>query len=254
MSVGESPKLDDDPVGGAWRSAQGLLWVSRPTVEPGWWSTVHAQFAASGLWPLLLRGLYAEPPLRPWETDELNPRLIRTRPGDHDPAALLREWFEGQVPEEEDEFDFATFPAEWPGLTPAPAGGVDPEQRAAEVAELLAGSERMTGARLGLVRCERSADIPALIGWTGPVNHENDTAKFCTVLRSWEERFGVRLLSLGFDKMILSVAAPPADLPAAQLLAAEHLAFCSDTVGGITEVREYATELVGQTEWEFWWD
>ncbi|GAA4589426.1 hypothetical protein BJY16_008891 [Actinoplanes octamycinicus] len=268
MVMGERPELENDPVGGDWRPVQGLLWASRSSVEPGWWSTVHRQFARTGWWPLFLKGLYDDPPLRPWETDELNPRLIRSRPGDHDPAVLLREWFDAQVPDEdEDDPDFASVLREWPGLAPATlgrapagahaaggAGGIDPEAHAAEVAELLVDAGQVSRARLGVVRCERSADIPALIGWTGPVNHENDTAKICAVLRSWETRFGVRLLSLGFDTMILSVAAPPADLAAARLLSAEHLAFCADSVGGITELEEYAAELVGSTQWDFWWD
>jgi hypothetical protein len=259
MVNAESPALVDDPAGGAWRSAQGLLWVSRSAVESGWWSTVHAQFERSGWWPLFLAGLSAERPMRPWETDELNLRLIKTRPGDHDPAVLLRDWFDGQIPEEGEEEEMfeviAPFLDGWPGLAPPGVPGGSPEEQAAEVAELLVDFDRVTDARLGLVRCARPADAPALIGWTGPVNHENDTAKFSAVLRSWEERFGARLLMLGFDTMILSVAAPPRDLEHARLVAAEHLGFCPDNITqGSASLADYAAELVGAEQWEFWWD
>jgi hypothetical protein len=256
---GEKPDLENDPAGGAWRSAQGLLWVSEAPIGSGWWSTVHSQRGTTGLWPLFLQGLKGAEPLRPWASGELNPRLVRTGPGDHDPATLLRDWFEGQIPpaEELDEMGeiIAPFLDGWPGLAPPGAGGEDPEGHAAELAELLVDVGRVTGARLGLVRCERSADAPALIGWTGPVNHENDTARFSAVLRSWEDRFGARLIMLGFDTMTLSVAAPPTSPEHARLVAAEHLGFCPDNITqGTGSLEEYATGLLNATQWEFWWD
>ncbi|GAA2699471.1 DUF4253 domain-containing protein [Actinoplanes palleronii] len=254
------PGLASDPAGGAWRFAQGLIWVSQARVGAGWWSSAHAQFAESGLWPVFLSGLRPESPLRPWETGELRPQMITTDPGDHDPAVLLRDWFDGHIPDDPEELDevganVAPFFDGWPGFAPPGTGGTDPERHAAEVAELLVDFDRVTDARLGLARCPRGADLPALIGWTGPVNHENDTARFSAVLRSWEDRFGARLIALGFDTMILSVAAPPRDRDHARLVAAEHLAFCPDTITQGTEsLEDYAAELVGAEQWEFWWD
>ena len=254
----DPPRLENDPAGGAWQSAQGLLWVSRSPVQPGWWSTAHAQHASSGLWPLFLHGLRQEEPLRPWESGELSRRLVTSDPGDHDPAVLLREWFEGQIPLDEELAEMreivAPFVDGWPGLARS-GGAADADGDAAELAELLVDFDRVTDARLGLVRAGRSADVPALIGWTGAVNHESDTARLSAVLRSWEDRFGVRLLALGFDTMILSVAAPPGDLEQARLVAAEHLAFCPDNITQGTEsLEDYAVELIDAAQWEFWWD
>ncbi|MFI7547975.1 DUF4253 domain-containing protein [Actinoplanes sp. NPDC049599] len=219
---------------------------------------MHAQYARTGLWPLFLNSLTPETPLRPWESEELDRRRVTSDPGDHDPAALLREWFEGQVPPD-DELEemgevIAPFLDGWPGLAP-PGDGPHPDEHAAELAELLVDFDRDTDARFGLVRCTRGADIPALIGWAGPVNHESDTARISAVLRSWEDRFGARLIALGFDTMILSVAAPPMDLAHARLIAAEHLAFCPDNITQGTEsLEDYAAELVDTAQWEFWWD
>ncbi|WP_436527961.1 DUF4253 domain-containing protein [Actinoplanes sp. HUAS TT8] len=218
---------------------------------------MHAQYGSTGLWPVFLEGMGDT--FRPWETDELHPELVRTKPGDHDVGALLRDWFDGQVPLGED-FDemsevIAPFLDGWPGLAPAGVGGGPPGEHAAALAETLVGLGRVKGARLGLVACERSADAPALIGWSGPLNHENDTAMISAVLRSWEERFGARLVGLGFDTMVLGVAAPPRDLDHARRVAAEHLGFCPDNITqGSGSLEEYAAELVGADRWEFWWD
>ncbi|MGW7340135.1 DUF4253 domain-containing protein [Streptomyces sp. NPDC054808] len=57
---------------------------------------------------------------------------------------------------------------------------------------------------------------------SGPCNYDDDTAKFSTVVRDWEHRFGARVVAVGFATLHLSVAAPPADERAALLVAAEH--------------------------------
>src|SRR5206468_2398493 len=84
--------------------------------------------------------------------------------------------------------------------------------------------------RLGLVECGRGADAPAALGWTGPANYGTDVAPFCAVLRSWEDRFGIRVVALTFDAMYCTVSAPPATFDHALHVAAEHLAFCPDNV------------------------
>ncbi|WP_432832468.1 DUF4253 domain-containing protein [Dactylosporangium sp. CA-092794] len=50
------------------------------------------------------------------------------------------------------------------------------------------------------------------------------TAKFSAVLRSWEGRFGVRVLQIDSSSLTVSVAALPADVDAGLHLAAEHFA------------------------------
>lgn len=76
------------------------------------------------------------------------------------------------------------------------------------------------------------------------------------VLRSWEDRFGARLVAAGFDTLRLSVAAPPLSAEHALRVAAEHFALCPDNVwqGSVETLAEYAAELEDLNMWTFWWD
>jgi hypothetical protein len=101
----------------------------------------------------------------------------------------------------------------------------------------------------------RSSDVPTVAGWQGAVNYTNDTAKLSAVLRSWEDRFGVRVVGAGFADLYLSVAAPPTDHAEALQVAAEHFAFCPDNVWqGTSPLASYAQRLVDAPLWHFWWD
>jgi hypothetical protein len=73
-------------------------------------------------------------------------------------------------------------------------------------------------------------------------------------LRSWEDRFGARLLEVGFDDIRLLVSRPPQTLQAAQPIAAEHFAFSDEAHKGLREIPEIARALVNNPFWDFWWD
>ncbi|CAM5313470.1 hypothetical protein SCALM49S_00525 [Streptomyces californicus] len=149
----------------------------------------------------------------------------------------------------------------WPGLAPVPARETaeDPDTAAAGIVAVVAGDADLWlgGTRMALVPARRSADIPAAIGWTGAVNHENDVARLCAVLRSWEDRYDARVVVLGFDTMIVSVGRPPATMEEARALAAEHYAFCPDNIDQSPpyDLDAYAEKAVlDQDAWSFWWD
>lgn len=149
----------------------------------------------------------------------------------------------------------------WPGLAPAPAAesGEDPDEAAAGLAGVITADPDswFGGARMALVPARRSADIPAAIGWSGPMNHENDVARLCAVLRSWEDRYDARVVVLGFDTMIVSVGRPPSTPEEARALAAEHYAFCPDNIDQSPpyDLEVYAQKrLLDQEVWSFWWD
>lgn len=113
--------------------------------------------------------------------------------------------------------------------------------------------------RLGLVPADRGADALTTAGWLGPLNYDNDTAKFSAVVRDWEDRFGARVIGAGFASLDLSVAAPPATFDEALRVGAEHFAFCPDTLWPQSpwqpdNLADYARGLVGTTSWKFWWD
>ncbi|GIF18668.1 hypothetical protein BJ973_008373 [Actinoplanes tereljensis] len=254
----------------AFETAEGpapdpLLWISDLTPEPGVWGEVQARHGATGLWPLIL-GASRYAVGGPWTAGELDPSLVVSRPGDHDVAALLAGWW--SVYTEVDNDDDLLGPAEqlaitapfedlWPGLAAPGVLKEDPAVRAAEFADyLLTDDGRLRAPRLGLSASARGADAPADLGWTGPLNYENDTAQFSAVLRSWEERFGARVVGIGSSEIYLSVAAPPTDAGHALRVAAEHFAFCPDNVwqSSTDSLVRYADAIRSQAWWSFWWD
>ncbi|MEW2622110.1 DUF4253 domain-containing protein [Streptomyces sp. NPDC048106] len=232
-----------------------LLWLADKPAGPGTWTALGAPAARAGLLPVLVETAGTQGGPADWDLapDEMS------YPGDHDPEEVLAEYWEDDDWQDEELGDMLEpFGPQWPGLAPAGKLTVDPGTRAARAADELSGDQTQSvfpSPHLALVPARRSADIPAAIGWTGPVNHDDDVARLCAVLRSWEDRFGIRVVALGFDALLLSVAAPPTDLAEAEAVAAEHFAFCPDNVAqGTGTIRDYAKELIGETTWFFWWD
>ncbi len=224
------PDLDDDE--------PAVLWLSKTPPPPGLWEELRAAHPTSGLWPLLLTPLDGDA-ARPWVEGELVPGEM-SDPADHDPADLLSSWWTS----------YAAGNGDWPGLAPAGADLAGADATADREAAALLASRRPW--RLGLVAAGRGADALTVAGWDGPANHTGDTAHISAVLRSWEDRFGARVVGLGFDQLFLSVAAPPATEGEALRVAAEHLAFCPDTVED--DLAGYAARLVDAPAWHFWWD
>ncbi|WP_327414115.1 DUF4253 domain-containing protein [Streptomyces sp. NBC_01233] len=244
------------------RAAQPLLWVSGESVGVGALAAHRSPaLAAAGLQAVLFQGRRGLE--RWWEDREFRPDRM-SDPDDLHVEPVLREFWRRVVPDpeegEEGEEIIAPFARDWPGLAQSwPAGGpdaADPEVAACELADELIGSGSLPSPRLALVPAARGADVPAALGWGGPTNHENDTALISTVLRSWEERFGARLVALGFDELHVSVAAPPRTVAQALPVAAEHFAFAPDNIWqGCGTIRAYADEAVtGSDHWGFWWD
>ncbi|MGX9888460.1 DUF4253 domain-containing protein [Streptomyces sp. NPDC002276] len=260
-------------------SDEPLLWCADDPAKPGDWAVLQPARRAAGLLPVLLDLGSAQGGLDNWE---LRPDEV-SYPGDHDAEEVLEEFWEEYAADElapaqdpaarqaaveavgplfgeealRDE-TVAPYDAEWPGLAPATEPDADPDDRATEIADFLAEDESpLKEPHLALVPARRSADIPAAIGWSGPVNYEGDVARLCAVLRSWEDRFGIRVVALTFDRLVLSVAAPPTTPEQAEAVAAEHFAFCPDNIteGDVETLRSYARqEVLGQLVWYFWWD
>jgi hypothetical protein len=249
---------------GPWH--EPLLWLADQAASPGNWAALGGPAGRAGLLPVLVDVGGSQGAPEEWE---LSPGMM-SYPGDHDPDEVLAEYWEGESGEEGEPAEadeevlemLEPFGPEWPGLAPAaPSLAIEPGTGAGQLADSLCDPLR-DGARawfkephLALVPARRSADIPAAIGWTGPLNHDNDVARLCAVLRSWEDRFGIRVVALGFDILVVSVAAPPTTPAQAEAVAAEHFAFCPDNISqGAGSLREYAEELVGERTWSFWWD
>lgn len=227
---------------GPWH--EPLLWLADGRATPGDWTVLEAAPRSTGLLPVVLDVGDGHGGPEEWE---LMPGEV-SYPGDHDAEEVLAEFWDECAADGED----------WPGLAAAPEPDADPDTTATGIAaSLLADGGPLKEPRLALVPARRSADIPAAIGWTGPANHENDTARLSAILRSWEDRFGIRVVALGFDHLLVSVAAPPTNLADAESLAAEHFAFCPDNIwqSSDTTLQTYAEhQLLNQPAWHFWWD
>jgi hypothetical protein len=192
---------------------------------------------------------------RPWDSGEFGGPEDITGLGDMDSAAAQAASWERQAPTEQDmaEDDYwqqmiAPFSPRFPGLAPAepqalPSGEIDRTLRV------------LCPARIGLAAAGRPADVLPLIGWEGNANWRGGALPVASVLRSWEDRFGARLMRIGFAQISLLATRPPHDLESAQLLAAEHLPFCNECGGlGLTEVSSITRYLMASPVWTFWWD
>ncbi|WP_060180380.1 DUF4253 domain-containing protein [Streptomyces sp. IMTB 1903] len=274
---GRSLGLDLPPGGVVRRSGrrrwgkepEPLVWVSDEAVGVGALAAHRgSHLAAAGLQAVLLQD---RPGLeRWWQEREFAPERM-SDPDDHHVEPVLRAFWSRVVPDPaegaEGEEIIAPFGRDWPGLAmTAPSAGPDgpdgpdvpedPEVAACALADELIERGCLPAPRLALVPSRRAADVPTALGWGGPTNYEADTALISVVLRSWEDRFGARLVALGFDELHLSVAAPPPTTALALPVAAEHFALSPDNIWqGSGSIRAYTDEaVIGSGHWSFWWD
>ncbi|MFF2722097.1 DUF4253 domain-containing protein [Streptomyces sp. NPDC058011] len=245
--------LVDATLDGPWH--EPLLWYADGPAAPRDWTALRTAGRRVGLLPVLVSGGSREQWPGEWD---LCPDAT-TYPGDHDADEVLAGYWTDHAADEVGGAEDAT--GGRPGLAPTPAqgSGADPDEAAAGLAGVITADPDswLGGTRMALVPARRSADIPAAIGWSGPVNHENDVARLCAVLRSWEDRYDVRVVVLGFDTMTVSVGRPPTTLAEARALAAEHYAFCPDNIDQSPpyDLDVYAEKaILNQEAWSFWWD
>lgn len=224
------------------------LWLSDEPVTGELWSRLRTEHRRSGLWPLLL-----DDTAQPWSAGQIAPEPVADI-ANYDPAAFMAEvwadWLE-PLPAWDEAEELAPFGRSCPGLAPPGDLVEDPDLLADRHARILAERDM----QLGLTAVGRSADTLAAIGWQGALNHNPWTAPMSAVIRTWEDRFGVRVVAMGFNTLDLSVAAPPVTVPHALLVAAEHWAFCPDNiVQGPGDLVGYAEHIRGRRTWSFWWD
>lgn len=159
--------------------------------------------------------------------------------------------------------DRAPYGGRFPGLAPA-------EHVSLPADELRRVVSALPAAHLGLVSASRPADVPAVVGWSvfGTDFNSPDprsvefylpgarSLEIGAVLRSWEARFGARLLRIGADAILQVLAERPPRTPElATQLAAEFYAFADEVDhSAASTVASIAARLVGASIWTFWWD
>jgi Domain of unknown function (DUF4253) len=91
----------------------------------------------------------------------------------------------------------------------------------------------------------RPADVLPLIGWTP--SDQSDALPAAAVVRSWEDRFGARLLRVGFAQTSLLTARPPRSTGHAQRSAAEHVVCCDECAGhGLSDIPRITASPAGR--------
>ncbi|MFH8462539.1 DUF4253 domain-containing protein [Streptomyces sp. NPDC017991] len=231
--------LDSLPPGrllGPCRAPCPLVWLSNgPRGDAAdWWKRLYARRRETGLYPLLLE----------YPDDSFEPGG-----GGYGADADAATYFRSAWRHDD---SWPPLPR-WPGLA-APASvisGID--VHAVDVASAVVREGRARC--LALVQIARGADAPAALNWRGMANHLN-AQELSAVLRSWEDRFGLRVVGLGHGSLYVSVAARPTRLDQARILAAEHYLTCPDVFYEDPDMdwSTYPEDLMRRHTWRFWWD
>jgi hypothetical protein len=186
-----------------------VAWATRQVVPDAGrvWSALSDLRGETGLVPVLLADDPAEdsggfafdsfffPPADITELDHL------------DAAELLAGWWDRSLGEEEydprppEAREHAPFGRRFPGLAPG-------QHAKLSMARLHEALGSLPPARVGLVAAGRPADVLPLVGWYGPQELPGPLP-IAAVLRSWEARFGARLLSVDPGAQIRLLAERP---------------------------------------------
>ncbi|GIH65395.1 hypothetical protein Msi02_62120 [Microbispora siamensis] len=246
---------------GAWTDGP-VCWVSDQPVDdlPGKWARLQAACELTGLRPIALE--YVDDELLPERLSDIEAVDVENYLIDswkaycaYREAARVTPVSYDEVPEGVEVPDDPGPPySVWPGLASADLLHADPDLVACEVvATEIFSDPGFATPHVALVPAPRSADIPALMGWyfDGP-----RPAALAAVLRSWEDRFGVRVIAACHGGWKVSVAAPPTTKEQAEHLALEHLLVCPDALYqvGAWTFPEYAERILGSRIWHLWWD
>jgi hypothetical protein len=226
------------------------------------WAALSELHPRTGLVPVQLDGLSGDP-RRPWDDgDFIEPTDPREADGLNAETVLRFDWRAWLPPLSRDDAEYiqmrAPFTREWPGLAPPERTPLTPAGQQEALDVVLPRIRRAHGAtpqaRIGLVAADRPADMLLAIGWGGLVNCGESLLELTVVLRSWEDRFGARLIDVGYAGLRLFVQRPPRTLAAAQLIAAEQVVLGGDCLDGARDIPSLAARLVNAGCWTFWWD
>jgi hypothetical protein len=225
--------VDPGP-GWATRVAEGTgltLWV-QPVDDPASgvrrWEELAAAHPATGLWPVLVGPAF-------WEAVEIEPTDVEQ------PPTTGAQWLSATL----EDTTYGESPLAGVGRGPQPP--LDPA--AVGVADLADGLEELV-----LVPASAGWRVPELLGWDGAVNQDVMGREHTAVLRRWAGRYGVRLLGLTRDEVVLRVDRPPVDAAAALGAAVELFGYCHDAVWQGSETLEALTPMTVCPAWRLWWD
>jgi hypothetical protein len=226
------------------------MWVTEATVPKPTelWLALANQFAATGLWPVLVSDVG-----RASFLETLGSPASVTPPQRAD--AVLRQWWQTLLADPDAPTNqLFPFNRTFPGLA---APSADCIWTIAKIAEEALGGAKAIEAlefHLGLVPAERPADVTTRISFSGAANYDLDPAEVSVVLAAWEDRFGAFLVGLSGDTMQLAVTRPATTKTSTQF-AAEVYAMCPDIVTqGVDTIDELGRTLAESPGVYCWWD
>ncbi|MDO5076373.1 DUF4253 domain-containing protein [Corynebacterium sp.] len=144
--------------------------------------------------------------------------------------------------------------------TPPPFAGRFRARPDAHVHEVLLCPGLAPPTALVLVPTQRPADVPAALGWLGSGGLTGNDIAGC--LRSWEDRYGAILMTIGHDNLELLVTSPPQTPAQVRELAEEIALVCPGIINPSAEAlapgsdgMELLQGLIEDSDtWYFWWD
>lgn len=230
---GDMVDIDEEPA----------FWISYDPAPTGLWAQLREQSHLTGLWPVLVNDD------EPWWHDVAAPEAV-SYIDQHDPTEFMAEIWRRWVDRANGNVDLlAPFGEHCPGLTASGAKARDPEA----VADWHASMIEPESPFLALVPVYRGADAITAMGWEGALGH-SETVPLSAMVRTWEERFGARLVRVGRNSLTLSIAGPPVVEEHALHVAAEHWAFCPDNLErGAGALIDYGKDIQEQITWNFTW-
>jgi hypothetical protein len=212
-----------------------LAWITDDNVPDvgAKWLALYAAREQTGLYPVIL--IDRDEPR--WERDSFFPNA----PEEIDQLKLeevFQSWAES----------FFDTPPKLPDLTVA--------STTENVAAADAAVKAFTSGRLALVESPRGADALSYMGWTGNSYYDSAEA-LALVVRSWEDRFGARVVAVGREELVVVLTRPPATAAAARSVSDELLLADPDIESGDipkgVEIVKVGSGLAGQPVWHFWW-
>jgi Domain of unknown function (DUF4253) len=256
LPAGQLITANPGPAHVAWATADPVPGSGRV------WAALSELHSQTGLVPIQLDGLGGDP-RRPWDDEDFTEQADPREADELDAGAILRfNWRAWLPPPSWEDPEYiqirAPFTREWPGLAPPEHTPLTPAERQRALDVVLPRIRRAHGAtphaRIGLVAADRPADVLLVIGWGGLENCGESLPELTAVLRSWEDRFGARLIDIGYADLRLFVERPPRTLRAAQQLAAEQVVFGGQCLEATRDIPNLAARLVNGPIWTFWWD
>lgn len=233
-----------------------IAWCSRRVLDPETISTLQRQFAeifaSTGLWPISASGFNEDGVIEEFvgydARDLAGIDIIDGSYGKAEEESGRLGWHHAApcIPGEYSHEGDEECDVRYLGL----AEKVDGHDLAAD--EI--GFGRHSYGALLLVPVRTPADVPKVLGWMGPVNYRFEGEAISAVLRSWAERFGATLTTIGFARCTLQVPRLPDDPEQLRRITAEHFSVCPDNLSDGRTVAAYIDTMKRTGSWEFWWD